>query len=54
MFIFGLLGLAVALILIYVGLNGDSDIVCFLGIFCGGLVGLCSIIQILYAMGMVR
>lgn len=54
MLIFGLIGLVVAIGLVYVGLNGDEDIICFLGILCGGMVGLCSVIQILYVFGLVH
>lgn len=54
MIILGLIGLAVAIGLVYMGFNGDSDLTCFLGILCGGMVGLCAIIQILYVIGLVR
>lgn len=46
-------GLVVAIGLVYVGLNGDEDIICFLGILCGGMVGLCSVLSILYVIGLV-
>lgn len=54
MIMLGIIGLAVAIGLIYIGFKGDSDLTCFLGILCGGMVGLCSVIHILYVMGLVR
>lgn len=54
MIMLGIIGLVVAVGLVYMGFNGDSNLTCFLGILCGGMVGLCSITHILYVMGMVR
>lgn len=54
MIMLGIIGLVVAVGLIYMGFNGDSDLTCFLGILCGGMVGLCSVLSILYVIGLVR
>lgn len=39
--------------MLYVGFNGDSNIVCFLGIFCGGMLGLVALMALLAMMGVV-
>lgn len=54
MIMLGIIGLVVAVGLIYMGFKGDSNLTCFLGILCGGMVGLCSIVHILYVMAVVR
>lgn len=54
MIMLGIIGLVAAVGLAYIGFKGDSNLTCFLGILCGGMVGLCSVIHILYVMGMVR
>lgn len=54
MIMLGIIGLVVAVGLIYMGFNGDSDLTCFLGILYGGMVGLCSVISILYVIGLVH
>lgn len=54
MIMLGIIGLVVAVGLVYMGFKGDSNLTCFLGILCGGMVGLCSVIHILYVMGVVH
>lgn len=39
--------------MLYVGFNGDSNIVCFLGIFCGGMLALIALMALLVTMGVV-
>lgn len=39
--------------MVYVGLNGDSNIVCFLGTFCGGMLALVALMALLAMMGVV-
>lgn len=54
MIMLGIIGLVVAIGLIYMGFKGDSNLTCFLGILCGGMMGLCSVIHIFYVMGIAR
>lgn len=39
--------------MLYVGFNGDSNIICFLGIFCGGMLALVALMALLAMMGVV-
>lgn len=39
--------------MLYVGFNGDSNIVCFLGIFCGAMLALVALMALLAMMGVV-
>ena len=39
--------------MLYVGFNGDTNIVCFLGTFCGGMLALAALMALLAMMGVV-